>query len=248
MDENKIAANWELLMGVIDTEFSGERKNKLIEMYTHLQDRMVVMPASSFEHFHNCFPGGYVDHVLRVIDCAQATWDLWKRMGSDCSGYTREELIFVALNHDLGKVGTKEEDQYIPNPSDWHRKNQGKIYNNNPNISFMSIPDRGLYLLQDFGIKYSINESMGIKLHDGLYDDSNVPYFKASRVESRLRNNLPIVMHHADHMASQIEYEMWSSKQNTKVKPAPSKHKKQVLSTANADAQDLFRGLFGETK
>ena len=248
MDENKIAANWELLMGVIDTEFSGERKDKLIEMYTHFQDRMVLMPASSFEHFHNCFPGGYVDHVIRVIDCAQATWDLWKRMGSDCSGYTREELIFVALNHDLGKVGTKEEDQYIPNPSDWHRKNQGKLYNNNPNISFMSIPDRGLYLLQDFGIKYSINESMGIKLHDGLYDDSNVPYFKASRVESRLRNNLPIVMHHADHMASQIEYEMWSNKQNVKVKPAPSKHKKQVLSTANADAQDLFKGLFGESK
>jgi hypothetical protein len=112
----------------------------------------------------------------------------------------------------------------------------------------MSIPDRGLYLLQDFGIKYSINESMGIKLHDGLYDDSNVPYFKASRVESRLRNNLPIVIHHADHMASQIEYEMWSNKQNVKVKPAPSKHKKQVLSTANADAQDLFKGLFGESK
>ena len=248
MDENKIAANWEELMSVIDDNFEGERRDKLITMYTHFQDRMALMPASSFEHFHNCFPGGYVDHVLRVVKCAKHTHDLWKHMGSDCDGYTLEELMFVALNHDLGKVGTKEEDQYIPNPSDWHRKNQGKLYNNNPNISFMSIPDRGLFLLQQFGLTYSINESMGIKLHDGLYDDSNVPYFKASRVESRLRNNLPIVIHHADHMASQIEYEMWNKKQNVKVKPAPSKHKKQVLSTANADAQDLFKGLFGEGK
>jgi len=89
---------------------------------------------------------------------------------------------------------------------------------------------------------------MGIKLHDGLYDDSNIPYFKASRVESRLRNNLPIVIHHADHMASQIEYEMWKNKNVTKTKPVPSKHSKKVLSSANQDAQDLFKGLFGENK
>jgi hypothetical protein len=56
------------------------------------------------------------------------------------------------------------------------------------------------------------------------------------------------VIHHADHMASQIEYEMWKNKNVTKTKPVPSKHSKKVLSSANQDAQDLFKGLFGENK
>jgi len=233
-------------MSVIDTEFSGERKESLIKMYTHFENRMSIMPASGFEHFHNAFPGGYVEHVLNVIECAQNLYDLWNRMGSKCSGYTREELIFSALNHDLGKVGDENIDMYIHNPSDWHRKNQGKIYNNNPELSFMSVPDRSLFLLQHFNVKYTLNESMAIQLHDGLYDDANKPYFKAARSESRLKTNLPIMLHHADHMASQIEFENWNN--SSSIKSTPNKNKKKVLSTANSDAQDLFKGLFGDNK
>ena len=66
LDEKQIAKNWETLMDIIDTEFIDDRRNKLIEMYTLFQDRMMMMPASSFEHFHNCFAGGYVDHVIRI--------------------------------------------------------------------------------------------------------------------------------------------------------------------------------------
>ena len=63
LDENKIAENWGILIDKINLNFKGERKDKLIEMYTFFQDRMMLMPASSFEHFHNCFAGGYVDHI-----------------------------------------------------------------------------------------------------------------------------------------------------------------------------------------
>ena len=42
----------------------------------------------------------------------------------------------------------------------------------------MSVPDRSLLLLNEFGITFNQNEMMGIKLHDGLYDDSNKPYFR----------------------------------------------------------------------
>ena len=165
LNENEIARNWENLMEVIDVEFTGERKDSLIKMYNFFQDRMMLMPASSFEHYHNCFAGGYVDHVLRVMDCANAVYENWQALGSNCTGYTREELMFAALNHDLGKVGTQELEMYRPNPSDWHRKNQGKIYEINPAIPFMSVPDRSLLLLQEFGIKFTQNEMMGIKLN-----------------------------------------------------------------------------------
>ena len=137
---------------------------------------------------------------------------------------------------------------YRPNPSDWHRKNQGKIYEINPDIPFMSVPDRSLLLLQEFGIKFSQNEMMGIKLHDGMYDDANKPYFVAFRPESRLRINLPIVLHHADHMASQIEYERWKESFNTTVVQAQRKVRKSssaTMSNASASATDLFKDLFG---
>ena len=64
LDENKIAENWGILIDKINLNFKGERKDKLIKMYTFFQDRMMLMPASSFEHFHNCFAGGYVDHII----------------------------------------------------------------------------------------------------------------------------------------------------------------------------------------
>ena len=252
LDETQIADNWLTLMDVIDKEFDGDRRDKLVEMYTFFQDRMMLMPASSFEHFHNCFAGGYVDHIIRVVQFASEQYDTWNRMGSECSGYTREELIFAALNHDLGKVGTQEHEMYKPNPSDWHRKNQGKIYEINPEIPFMSVPDRSLLLLQEFGIKFTQNEMMGIKLHDGLYDDANKPYFIAFRPESRMRINLPIILHHADHMASQIEYERWKSDSATAIKQVKKVTRKaynnKTISGANDSAKDLFKDLFGDAK
>ena len=118
LDENKIAENWETLISKINGHFADPRRKKLIEMYEFFQDRMMLMPASSFEHFHNCFAGGYVDHIIRVMDCAHKVYHSWKDMGSDCSGYTYEELMFAALNHDLGKVGIQELEMYRPNPSE----------------------------------------------------------------------------------------------------------------------------------
>ena len=81
MTAEEIKNNWDRLMELIDTEFSGERKKQLTDLYTHFEERISVMPASSFEHFHNCFPGGYVDHILRVCECASELYELWNRMG-----------------------------------------------------------------------------------------------------------------------------------------------------------------------
>ena len=44
--------------------------------------------------------------------------------------------LFVALNHDIGKMGFPGEgnETYLPNDSEWHRKNMGKIYKVNPGV------------------------------------------------------------------------------------------------------------------
>ncbi len=165
LTEENLATNWKDLMEVINKKFRGNRRQKLLAMYEGFQDRMMFAPASGTEHFHNCFIGGYVDHVLRVIKCSEHLYGLWREMEADMSGYTFEELMFAALNHDLGKIGDKAHDYYIPNQSEWHRKNQGKIYNINPEIQNMSVPHRSLWLLQEFGITYSQNEMIAIMVH-----------------------------------------------------------------------------------
>ena len=77
--------------------------------------------------YHNAHVGGYVEHVLHVVDCALKITNLWASEGATIN-FTTEEVIFAALHHDLGKVGDMENDYYVPNPSEWHRINQGKIY------------------------------------------------------------------------------------------------------------------------
>jgi len=258
-NEENLLENWNRLMTVIDTEFSGTRRDNIKHMYETLEERMIAAPASGIEHYHNCFAGGYVDHVLRVLNCSIKLHGAWSSMGANVTGYSREELLFAALNHDLGKVGDLLNDYYVPNPSDWHRKNQGKIYDINPEIQNMSVPHRSLWLLQNFNIKYSQNEMIAIMIHDGMYDDGNVSYFKSYDKHRKMHNHMPLLLHHADHMASQIEYEHWKSNQgvtasmtNTqKSAVAATAHKpKKVtgkVSTSESDAQELFKGLFGDS-
>ena len=251
LTEENLSANWNDLLKIINNNFKDERKTKLTNLYNTLQDRMMFAPASGTEHFHNCFIGGYVEHVLRVVKCSEHLYSLWREMKADMSGYTFEELIFSALNHDLGKIGDKIHDYYVPNQSEWHRKNQGKIYNINPEIQNMSVPHRSLWLLQEFDVKYSQNEMIAIMVHDGLYDEGNASYLKTWDKDRKLKNHMPLLLHQADHMASMIEYEMWKNgptnliskpQQKTWKKPTPK------ISSAKENANDLFKDLFGDKK
>ena len=257
----QIVKNWEDLLEVINKNFQGERRQKLLAMYADLEERMSLQPASSIDHYHNAFEGGYVDHVLRVIKCAKKVYDLWDEMGADMSGYTYKELIFVALNHDIGKMGFPGEgnETYIPNDSEWHRKNMGKVYKVNPNNQFTLVNDLSIWLLQHYKIEMSWNEMLGIKLTDGLYDEANKPYYMSRTADSKLKTNLGYVMHQADSMAARIEYERWN---NTKANTKPSTSVNQsygkkarlhklgnIASKGQAGAaMKMFDDLFGDDK
>jgi len=248
----QIQSNWEEFLGIIETHFEGDRKDKLLAMYNELETRASTAPASSVDHYHNAFIGGYIDHVLRVIKCAKSVYQLWSTMGADMSGYTEEELIFVAINHDLGKLGFPGEGGkiYTPNDSDWHIKNMGKIFKINPNNPFALVNDLSIWLLQHYGIKISFNEMIAIKCTDGLYDESNKPYFISRSKDSKLKTNMPYVMHQADSMAARIEYEMWAKDDDTYTPPVnqtPSKPKKAVSKQSQAvDVNKMFGDLFGD--
>jgi hypothetical protein len=203
--EEVIATNFENLIKVIETHISEPRRSKLIKLYNDLADRMMLAPASSHTTRHNCYPGGYVDHVLRVCDASIGLYDVWQTIfKSRMNSFTKEEMIFAALNHDLGKVGDLNEDYYVPNDSDWHVK-RGQVYKINPKLTFMKVPDRSIYTLQQAGISFSENEYLAIKLHDGLYSKGNESYLMGGAPEFSLKTELPILLHHADHLSTLAE-------------------------------------------
>jgi len=227
----EIQNNWKELIAIINKHIGDDRKENLLKMYDYFQDRMMFAPGSAKGHFHNAMPGGYVEHVLHIISFSLELKQLWANNGAEIN-FTNEELIFAAMHHDLGKVGDLENDYYIPQDSDWHRKNNGEIYKHNPKLQYMKVPDRGLWLLQHFGVKITNNEYIGIKLTDGLYDDSNKSYLMSYKPEWQLRSNMFYILHQADMMATHIEYDEWKRGDEEKVVnnkvPKSSDEQKQI--------------------
>jgi hypothetical protein len=203
----QIQENWDELMGYIIKYISEPRKEKLIEFYEQYAERLMLMPASYKKEYHNAFPGGYVEHVLRVIRCSLKQYDLWASEGMDDSTFNIEELVFSALNHDLGKMGDRENESYIPQTDQWRKDKLGEDYTFNEKVPFSSVPDRTLYLLQSHGIFYTFNEMLAIQMHDGLYDEGNKKYLISFHPGQKPRTNLPYIIHQADLMASRIEFE-----------------------------------------
>jgi hypothetical protein len=128
-------------------------------------------------------------------------------MGVDDTTYTTEELVFSALNHDLGKMGDEHNESYLPQDDKWRRDKLGEDYKFNDKIPFASVPDRGLFLLQSHGISYTFNEMITIQTHDGLYDEANKKYLLGWNPGQKPRTSLPFIVHQGDLMAARIEFE-----------------------------------------
>jgi len=211
----QIQGNWDTFISNIETYITGDRKQALLDFYNKYQERVMLMPAAHKKEYHNSFPGGYVEHVNRVVRCALKQAKLWEEEGCDMSTFTTEELVFSAINHDLGKMGDENNESYIPQTDKWRREKLGEDYMFNKQVPFSSVPDRGLFMLQSHGVIYTFNEMLAIQTHDGLYDAANEKYLKAYMPEQKPRTSLPFILHQADLMAARIEFEReWLPKLN----------------------------------
>ena len=203
----QIQENWNVFMGNIEKYISSPRKEKLIAFYEKYQERISLMPAAHKKEYHNAFPGGYVEHVNRVVRCSLKQAELWKEEGADMDTFTIEELVFSAINHDLGKMGDEKNESYIPQTDKWRRDKLGEDYMFNKKVPFASVPDRGLFLLQSHSVQYLFNEMLAIQTHDGLYDEANKKYLFTYLPEQKPRTSLPFILHQGDMMAARIEFE-----------------------------------------
>ena len=80
----QIQMNWVEFTTNIETYITGDRKQKLLDFYNKYQERIILMPAAHKKEYHNAFPGGYVEHVNRVLLAASIILQLnlgWANMG-----------------------------------------------------------------------------------------------------------------------------------------------------------------------
>lgn len=204
--EQQLQDNYNAFITFLNNVFTGERLTKLLHMYSEdeLGGNVILSPASGNMHYHNSYDGGYLDHVMGVAKNSLRVMKLYQDAGGVID-FTREEMLFAAIHHDLGKVGDKGKLQYLPNESEWHRKNQGKLYTFNPELAYMNVTDRTFYLLNKYGIEYSENEFFGIRLADGMFEEANIPYLKTFNVDMHLKNNIGYLLHWADHISTNVE-------------------------------------------
>jgi len=234
--------NWQSLMDIIEKYIDDGRKQNLLKMYKDFEERMMMAPASAKDAYHNAMPGGYVEHILHIINHSLELKVLWEKNGAMIN-FTDEELVFAAMHHDLGKVGDLEHEYYIPQDNDWYRKNRGEIYKMNPALQYMKVPDRGLWLLQHYGVRVTNNEYIGIKLTDGLYDESNTAYLKSYNPDYNLRSNMAYILHQADMMATHIEFDQWQRSDETVVvntKVPKTKKEQETVDNMKSKFDELF--------
>ena len=207
LQAEKILSNFEKHQRIVKTYIT-DRQEQVLSMIEQLGETYVMAPASSKSWYHSAFPGGYIDHVNRVVEYAIKQMRLYKEMGGEVD-FTEEELIFAALFHDLGKIGDGERPNYIPQTDKWRQDKLSEMYTYNPELDFMLIPDRSLFILQKFGIKVNQKEWLGIRLHDGVFDKANEAYFFSNVESSRQKTSIVYILHSADFLASKVEYDIW---------------------------------------
>jgi hypothetical protein len=232
LDAEQIDKNYNKHLKIIDTYIT-DRKEAVLAMVKSMEEAYVLSPASGKTWYHSAFAGGYVDHVNRVVQYAVKQSSLYQEMGGTVD-YTEEELVFSALFHDLGKLGDGNAPNYLPQTDKWRQDKLSEMYTNNPDLDFMLVPDRSLYLLQKYGVKVTQKEFLAIRCHDGVFDDANKAYFFSYQESSRQKTSIISVLHTADFLASKVEYDMWKRNggdSQAKTQKAQSSTGKKVTSS-----------------
>jgi len=202
----QLEANYNKFIEAIKKVFTGERLEKLLHMYSadELGNELAIAPASGKLNFHSAYPGGYIDHVMNVARNAFKLKKMFEESGGHIN-FTDEELLFAAFHHDLGKLGDGKEPYYLPQTSEWHQKNKKEYFTHNPKLQYFDVTDRAFWLLNQYGIKYTQKEQLGIHMADGLYNDATKKYFISYNEDFQVKTDLPYIIHWADHMSTRLE-------------------------------------------
>lgn len=137
------------------------------ELYEFLGEDLWIAPASTTLQLHNCFPGGLVDHILKVTGYAIKIND----MLPEKLKVEKTSIIKVCFLHQIGKVKL-----YLLNNTDWELK-KGILYKFNEDLPSMKISERSLYYCNQYGVKLSEIEFQAIMNFEKPDDDKQSKWY-----------------------------------------------------------------------
>lgn len=170
-----------------------EKFNKTNETYNILSENLLEFlgedlysaPASNLESMYNAFPGGLIDYILTVTKYGINLNDILP----ESQRVDKKSIIKVCFLHQLGKVKL-----YKFCESEWHRKNQGKMYDFNEDLVSMRVGERSAYYSLRYGVELSDEEYQSILNYDKTDDDKQSKWYGSTlSTILRLANELAII-------------------------------------------------------
>ena len=170
-----------------------EKFNKTNETYNILSENLLEFlgedlysaPASNMESMYNAFPGGLIDYILTVTKYGINLNDILP----ESQKVDKKSIIRVCFLHQLGKVKL-----YKFCESEWHRKNQGKMYDFNEDLVSMRVGERSAYYSLRYGVELSDEEYQSILNYDKTDDDKQSKWYGSTlSTILRLANELAII-------------------------------------------------------
>lgn len=135
-----------------------KRSEELLYIVSSIEERLIETPSSSKTDYHGCFPGGLIDHSLRVVKFMSELNKIYE------ANLSSDSIVLTGLFHDIGKIGDFKDpskNYYIRKNSDWHNK-QGILYDINPEFSGISVSLRSLCILQEAQVQLTSEEFLAI--------------------------------------------------------------------------------------
>jgi len=166
MTNEIVSQQIEKVMKIIDTYIDDNRRQAVKDMIESIGEQYFTAPVSTRTELGGAHPGGLVEQSLKVC---YYLYELNQTMKTEIS---ESSIMLVGLFHQLGRIGLKGQDLYIPQTSDWH-KSKGIMYSVNEKLKGMTVRDRTIFLLQAYGISLSAVEYQALLLWEGQYSDEN---------------------------------------------------------------------------
>jgi len=150
----------------LDTSFKYDILTE--ELRDFLGEDIMTAPASTMTSLHNAYPGGLIDHILKTTKYAIGINETLPGP----LGVEKNSLIKVCFLHQIGKTFL-----YIFNESEWHRKNQGKIYEYNKELVSLKIGERSAFYALKYGVELTDEEYQAIINYDKSDDDKQSKWY-----------------------------------------------------------------------
>ena len=170
MDTEKLLSNFEKFSSLLRKYFPDEGTERFLEDYGV---RITTAPRGLTEKDGGS-PGELISYLLRVaVTANEHAKILDSRPDLDID---RKSVARVSLVHEIGKLGSKEEELFVVQESQWHREKLGQNFKYNDKCSKMSTSHRTLCLLQEYGIAINSDEWISILTSQGMQYPENSFY------------------------------------------------------------------------